>query len=101
MPVVEELLHFRVRATLSPVPEIPGGVGAHRARFATGSAECGCHTAEEKKTWSQCPPRPVTGFVDVALLVFPEAFLPQIQCETFALLRKVGSEYTNIQGVVG
>ena len=32
---------------------------------------------------------------------FLEAFLPQIQCETFALLGKVGSEYTNIQGVVG
>ena len=33
--------------------------------------------------------------------VFLKAFLLQIQCETFALLRKVGSEYMNIQGVVG
>ena len=55
-----------------------------------------------KKTWSQCPPRPVTGFVDVALLVFfLDGFLIQIQCETFALLRKVGTECMNIQGVVG
>ena len=53
----------------SQASEIPGRVGAHRAGFATGSAECGFRAAEEK-AWSQCPPRPVHGFVVVALLVF-------------------------------
>ena len=101
MPVVEELFHFRVRATLSPVPEIPGGVGAHRARFVTGSAEGGCHTAEEQR---RGPNARLVLPLDVSTWrcwCFPEAFLPQIQCETFALLSKVGSEYMNIQGVVG
>ena len=42
-------------------------MGAHRAGFATGSAECGFRTAEEK-AWSQCPPRFVQGFVVAALL---------------------------------
>ena len=37
-----------LRAAAPPAPEIPGRVGAHRAGFATGSAECGCHTADEK-----------------------------------------------------
>ena len=60
-----------LRAAAPPAPEIPGRVGAHRAGFATGSAECGFRTAEEK-TWSQCPPRPVHGFVVVALLVLFE-----------------------------
>ena len=37
------------------------------------------------------------GVVGVVL----EAFLLQNQCGTFALFRKVGSEYMNIRGVVG
>ena len=62
---------LRPPCSRGPGPEIPGRVGAHRAGFATGSAEYGFRRAEEKK-WSQCPRRPVHGFVVVALFVFFE-----------------------------
>ena len=35
----------RLRAAASPAPEIPGRLGAHRAGFATGSAQRGSRTA--------------------------------------------------------
>ena len=62
----------RLRAAASPAPEIPGRLGAPRAGFATGNAQCGSRTAGKK--WFQCMPRPVHGFVVVALLMFCDVF---------------------------
>ena len=39
----------RLRAAASPAPEIPGRLGAHRAGFATGSAQYGFSTAGKTK----------------------------------------------------